>query len=1656
MIFSTVLIGDSTLLIRCAEHLLQVGHHVTAVVTRNHQIAAWCQSKSLRVVPKDAAPLETVVSGLACDVLFSIANLDRLPAAVVALPSKIALNFHDGPLPAMGGLNAPLWALLEGRSEHGVTWHEMTGEVDAGRIAMTETVAIDPDDTTFSLNAKCYEAGLASFERLVAALTQDALSLAPQSGAPRLLARALRPDLGGLLDPALSGAACARLARALDHGRYWNPVARAKILAGGEALTVTSVEVLPTATIAPAGAILSREPDAIVVATKDGAMRLSGIRSLAGDPVDVEANPRLAVGQSLTAGDAIAMDRVRNAAAAAGRAEHAWIGQLRRAAAVDLPYPQRVDPTRVGAPSHLSEVIAFDPTALVQALGVPEPAAILTAFGVWLARLGAGNGGLVAVSTPETEAQVAGIEALFAAERPFILDLDIAATPANLAPRIAASLDRVIERGPVSRDLAGRLHGVDAPMAGCPKPVATFAIVSGTASDAPTRDVGAYAETAPPLTLIFDRATRRLSLEADARLTSPATLAAMARHLAEALANAARNPSQTVASLPLVPASEAAVFAAINAASRRPVPTGLVDRALAEQAARTPDRIALKWHSLALTYRDLDQRASDLAHHLAARGAGPGRLIAVSLERTPAMVVALAAILKTGAAYVPVDPRFPADRSAFILADCSAFILVTDRAAMPQQAGSAESQVVVLDVMGTPKGELLPTPTPPRSAPRTPQDLAYLTYTSGSTGRPKGVCVTHANVTAFLAGMDERIPNRDGGTWLAITSISFDISVLELFWTLTRGFTVALHSDVPEPKTESSGPTLSLFYFAAAQNSADTPAPSTRTADTYRLLLEGARFADANGFEAVWTPERHFHAFGGIYPNPAVTGAAVAAITRNVAVRAGSVVLPLHDPLRVAEDWSVIDNISGGRVGVAFASGWMPEDFVLAPTAFARRKALMLEHIDTIGALWRGERIERAKPDGTMTRIGTLPRPVQARLPIWLTAARNPETFEIAGQKGLNVLTHLLGMSVEELAQNVAVYRAAWQRAGHPGEGRVTLMLHTFVGPDDAVVREIVREPMKRYLASAVDIVRAAEWNFPTLVSNGEGGKAASTKTLSAADLGPEELDAVLDHAFDRYYRSSGLFGTPEHCATFARRLKSLGIDELACLIDFGADQDTVLAGLPHLADVLGHLGGAAPAEADAITVAGDLVRHQATHFQCTPSMAAMLLADDDGRAALAPLHAMLVGGEALPRDMAARLVGTVGGAVLNMYGPTETTVWSTSASLDASGDFVPLGTPILGTAIDVVDAGGASVPALVAGELVIGGDGVTVGYWQRPELTAERFVQRAPSTTGPDRWYRTGDLVRRHPDGTIEFLGRIDQQVKIRGHRIELGEIEATLAAAPGVAQAIVVATEGRAAGPELVAAVTLIAGATTTPAALVAYLASRLPAIMVPATVRVLDRLPQTANGKVDRKALATAPQATGPHAASPALAPVTIAAPSPATEPTVAAEPALGTPGAKTHDHAPAIARIWGRLLGLENVKPGENFFDLGGHSLLAVELHRTLANELALPFKLTDVFRFPTVAGLARHAAQLSQRAAGNHDPSPLATIMQTAGGSTPNAGEPSAIAGQIPAPAGHRLAPAQSGQDRARMRLEMTRRNRPAAQPVSDPAPGAGKVGGARE
>ncbi|HEV2149834.1 MAG TPA: MupA/Atu3671 family FMN-dependent luciferase-like monooxygenase [Longimicrobiaceae bacterium] len=336
---------------------------------------------------------------------------------------------------------------------------------------------------------------------------------------------------------------------------------------------------------------------------------------------------------------------------------------------------------------------------------------------------------------------------------------------------------------------------------------------------------------------------------------------------------------------------------------------------------------------------------------------------------------------------------------------------------------------------------------------------------------------------------------------------------------------------------------FSLFYFAdAADDAAD---------DRYRLLLEGARFADRYGFEAVWVPERHFHENGGLYPNPSLLAAALAPITRRVHLRAGSVALPLHHPLRVAEEWSVVDNLSGGRAGISVTSGWIPNDFALVPQNFAQKREVMFRLLSDVHSLWRGGTLAVKDGVGNDVDLRIFPRPLQRELPTWITCSGDPSMFQRAGELGHHCLTALLTQPLEEAAEKVGLYREARERGGHDvWTGQVTLMLHTFVGDDADEVLSRVREPLTRYLRSHIGLMETLVKSLDLQIDIHE----------------PQWLDSLASFAFERYYRTGAFIGTPESCLAMVDRVVASGVDEVACLIDFGVDSTAVLAALPNLA----------------------------------------------------------------------------------------------------------------------------------------------------------------------------------------------------------------------------------------------------------------------------------------------------------------------------------------------------------------------------------------------------------------------------------------------------------------------------------------------------------
>ncbi|MCH9647873.1 MAG: LLM class flavin-dependent oxidoreductase [Deltaproteobacteria bacterium] len=354
---------------------------------------------------------------------------------------------------------------------------------------------------------------------------------------------------------------------------------------------------------------------------------------------------------------------------------------------------------------------------------------------------------------------------------------------------------------------------------------------------------------------------------------------------------------------------------------------------------------------------------------------------------------------------------------------------------------------------------------------------------------------------------------------------------------------------------------FSLFFFSADG--------SSDALGKYDLLLDCARFADTHDFSAVWTPERHFVEFGGLYPNPSVLAAALAAVTERLEIRAGSVVLPLHDPIRLAEEWSLVDNLSGGRAAIACATGWHPNDFVLRPEHFTDRREVMVRHLEELRTLWSGGSLQRINGAGEQIEVRTLPRPVQPTLPVWITSSGNLATWELAGQLGGHVLSSLGSQPGEELAKKIDAYRQARADSGYdPATGRVSLMLHTYLAKDLSSAKDRVRSPMMDYLRQHL---------------------AQRDSFLHLEGIRDQDKEELLPLAFEHYVAQASLIGTVETCSATVQRLSLLGVNELACLVDFGLPGPEVQEALPLLAQ-LGRRHAPNPAQRPSHTAAENLI----------------------------------------------------------------------------------------------------------------------------------------------------------------------------------------------------------------------------------------------------------------------------------------------------------------------------------------------------------------------------------------------------------------------------------------------------------------------------------
>ncbi len=616
MTFSALILGEGALLIPCAEILLRHEHTIQTIVSANDVIREWAQEQKIRCVSRQDEVLSSV-DGRPFDYLFSIANLSIIPTRILALPRLGAINFHDGPLPRYAGLHATTWAIHNQETSHGVTWHEMREVVDTGAILQQCTFALAADETAFTLNRKCFKAGIDSFEELVKGLGDGTLRAVPQNPSERTyFAKHKRPAAQACIDWTLPAEHIAAFVRSLDFGPYPNPLEVPKAVGGGNVLLVPKLEVLPAFSESPPGTVLAVDGDSVRVATSSNQVVIPQLLGLGGEAVNLGA-AGITAGyrfETLPADTAATLTRLGESLV---RHEEFWQQRLRQLSPLELLSGYQGTSTQ-RAESHATAALSVPP--IPRAAG--EPADLLTAALIlYLARttgrtsfdIGFGHVGL--------EESRSGCGQFFALQVPVHVALDgdgsvDAALRAVLNELASARANRTYARSLVARTPELRGRDIRLPIG---------IVQRDETEDAPENDLTIAVSRDGCTshwtyrTAVFDHA-RILELQR--------TFTTFRQHLTAHL-------DAPLASVPLLTDAERERLLVTWNATHKAYPDDTTVHELFEQQVkRTPAAVALVCEDQQRSYDELNRAANKLARHLRNLGAGPEVLVGICLERS--------------------------------------------------------------------------------------------------------------------------------------------------------------------------------------------------------------------------------------------------------------------------------------------------------------------------------------------------------------------------------------------------------------------------------------------------------------------------------------------------------------------------------------------------------------------------------------------------------------------------------------------------------------------------------------------------------------------------------------------------------------------------------------------------------------------------------------------------------------------------------------------------------------------------------------------------------------------------------------------------------------------------------------------------------------
>ncbi|MBY0379009.1 MAG: amino acid adenylation domain-containing protein, partial [Burkholderiales bacterium] len=773
-----LLIGNDKMLIQCAEIILENDQNISAIISSKPNINAWSNQHDIPVY-NSLAKANTKKN---IDYLFNIGNHEILPKNILENINYFPINYHDSLLPEYAGKHATSWVLLNGEKQHGVTWHIITEQTNKGDILKQASIKISDNETELSLNLKCYHLAIQTFSELINELTTENFILKPQGKRKSSFYRAHDKIIGnGWVDWSDSAENLARQFRATTFGHYPNQLGILKTVINKNAYLLNDIKITNHNSTLPPGTIIALNEKGIQIATNTMDIVVDQFKTITGNLLDWESFQEkhiLKEGDVLISANSQEKKLYQQLSIEISEHENFWVQYLPQLQATTLPFltiPQKKQ--------------SFE-SSLITSFKLPNNLDIkpynteITLLAILFCYLYRINHSTISVNitNPALFDKTNQFEPLISSFVPLTLDIEKKLSFKEIIKLVKDKYSNISKHFTYLKDIYNRypaLHDKYQPI--------FIGITLGFVPE--------FENIFHPITFSINK--NQLLIYANKNLLNQnleVILRNIPGHIHTMLSNINERPNDYVEKIPLLTAKEHDLILnkwSTNSNKYRNNIT--VSQLFEEQVEKTPDNIAIIFENQKLTYYELNKRANQLANHLQNQGVGRGKLIALFLKRNLDMVVTILAVLKSGSAYVPIDPLYPDIRIQYIISNTNINIVLTHSKISKNQKKLFENNVLIeIDTLnfnrekGIDKCE---------TVIRKESDCAYVLYTSGSTGNPKGVTVLHSSLVNLLLAMTKLLTFKSKDIILAVTPITFDISGLEIFLPLINGAKLILASE---------------------------------------------------------------------------------------------------------------------------------------------------------------------------------------------------------------------------------------------------------------------------------------------------------------------------------------------------------------------------------------------------------------------------------------------------------------------------------------------------------------------------------------------------------------------------------------------------------------------------------------------------------------------------------------------------------------------------------------------------------------------------------------------------------------------------------------------------------------------------------------------